>query len=377
MDFDLTPEQVKRIAHVRDAAGVPLFAPCGGMAGRAAWQAAGELGLTGLCLPQEFGGGGLGALDTALMLEAFCDGGADTGLAFGIAAHLLACARLLAECAPGETVARLLPGLASGELIAGNAMTEDEAGSDVGRLATTATPTGHGYALAGAKSFVSNAPLADIFITYATTAPGAGFLGTSVFAVPRDRPGVRVGEPLVKMGLAGCGAARVEFDECVVSRDHRLGAEGAGGPLFQRSMAWERACLPAIYLGVMEAQLRRCVVHARGRRQFGHRIGDFQAVSHRLATMRQRLECARLLLYRACWCLDRDHPDATEAGALANVTVAEAAVDNGLDAVRLFGARGYLAADGIERQLRDAVPMHIFSGTTDIQREIVAKGLGV
>src|SRR4051794_16545824 len=119
MDFDLTPEQVKRIAHVRDAAGVPLFAPCGGMAGRAAWQAAGELGLTGLCLPQEFGGGGLGALDTALMLEAFCDGGADTGLAFGIAAHLLACARLLAECAPGETVARLLPGLASGELIAG------------------------------------------------------------------------------------------------------------------------------------------------------------------------------------------------------------------------------------------------------------------
>jgi L-prolyl-[peptidyl-carrier protein] dehydrogenase len=371
MDFDLTPEQLKRADHIRAAAGTPLFAPTGRMAGRDAWRAAGQLGLTGLCLPREHGGGGLGALDTALALEAFCDGSADTGLAFGIAAHLLACARVLAEYAPGL----LTTDIGTGRTVAGNAMTEDEAGSDVGRLATTAVADGDSYVLTGVKSFVSNAPLADVFITYAVTAPEAGFLGTSAFAVARDLPGVRIGEPLVKMGLEGCGAARVEFAGCRVPRDHRLGAEGAGGQIFQRSMAWERACLPAIYLGAMGAQLRRCVVHARQRRQFGRSIADFQAVSHRLATMRQRLESSRLLLYRACWCVDQDHPDATEAGAIANVAVAEAAVANGLDAVRLFGARGYLAADGIERQLRDAVPMHIFSGTTDVQREIIAKGM--
>lgn len=377
MDFDLTPEQRDHAERIRTAAAeLPLTEP-GGAAGRDAWHAAGKLGVTGLCLPEAYGGGGLGALDTALGLAAFCDGGADAGLAFGIAAHLLACGVPLAAHAAEPVRADLLRGMSAGTLIAANAMTEDDAGSDLSRLTTTAVPDGDAYVLNGVKSFVSNGPLADVFVTYAVTAPKSGYLGISAFAVPRDLPGLRAGAPLAKLGLDGCDAARVQFDGCRVPRQYLLSAENQGSAVFQSSMTWERACLPAIYLGVMDAQLRRCVAHVRARRQFGRRIGDFQAVSHRLAEMKRRLESSRLLLYRACWAIDRGDPAAAEAAALAKVTVAESAVANGIDAVRLFGGRGYLADIGIGRQLTDAVPMHIFSGTTEIQREIVVKGMGL
>ncbi|MGC5011917.1 acyl-CoA dehydrogenase family protein [Streptosporangium sp. DT93] len=344
---------------------------------RERWRAAAELGAAGLCLPAGYGGGGLGALDTALSLETFSRGSGDTGLAFALSAHLLACCVAVRDNADDAVRAELLPGLASGALVAANAMTEDGAGSDVSRLATVARPDGDHYVLDGVKSFASNAPAADLIVTYATTDPGLGFLGVTAFAVPRDLPGVTVGEPMAKMGLDGCPAGRVEFSGCRVPARFRLGAEGRGSAVFQGSMAWERACLPAIYLGMMEEQLGRAVEHARGRRQFGRALGDFQAVSHKLVTMKQRLEGARLLLYRACWSLDEGDADAATHAALSKIAVSEAAVANSLDAIQVLGATGYLGAAGVERQLRDAVPGTIFSGTTEIQREFVARGLGL
>lgn len=340
------------------------------------WAAAGRLGLTGLCLPAANGGRGLGALDTALGLEAFGRGCADTGLVFAVAAHLLACAVPVRDFAREPVRDGLLGGLAGGDLIAANAMTEEGAGSDVGRLATTAERDGGDYVLHGVKSFASNAPAADVFVTYAVTDPAAGFLGISAFVVPRERSGVVVGPPLRKMGLHGCPAGRVEFVHCRVPERYRLGEEGDGSAIFQHSMGWERACLFAAYVGLMDRQLRDCVRHARERRQFGHGIGEFQAVSHRLATMTQRLEGARLLLYRACWLLDQGR-DATTAAAVAKVSVSEASVANSLDAIQIFGGAGYLSPAGIEQQLRDSVPSTIFSGTSEIQREIIAKGAGL
>ncbi|MFC4851891.1 acyl-CoA dehydrogenase family protein [Actinophytocola glycyrrhizae] len=376
MHFDLSDEQQELVGTLRDN-GTLLSTPDREADGRSVWETAAELGVTGLCLPREHGGGGLGALDTALSFEALGRGGADPGLLFGIAAHLLACGIVLAEHAHGDLRADLVAGMCSGAVIAGNAMTEVQAGSDIGRIATTAEADSGSYLLNGTKSFVSNASLADVYVTYAMTTPGGGHLGMSAFAVPRNLPGIRVAEPLEKLGLAGCPAAGVEFTGCRVPRDHLLGTENEGGRVFAKSMVWERACLPAIFVGVMDRQLQHCVDHARGRRQFGRRLGDFQAVSHRIAVMKQRLESSRLLMYRACWLVDRDDPDAAAAAALAKAAVAEAAVDNGVDAVKIFGARGYLTADGIGQQLLDALPLHIFSGTTDIQRELVVKGLGI
>jgi alkylation response protein AidB-like acyl-CoA dehydrogenase len=378
MDFDLTAEQRKRYEEILTAVRERLGSrsPSSGPFTRAKWRSAARLGLAGLCIPADHGGGGLGALDTALCLEAFGRGCPDTGLVFAVSAHLLAGAVPIRDYAQAARRGPLLSGLANGDLIAANAITEDDAGSDISRLAVTARRDGDGYILNGDKSFASNAPDADIIVTYATTSPRAGFLGITGFAVPASTPGVIVSEPFAKMGLDGCLAGRVRFQECRIPEDYRLGREGQGGAIFQHSMGWERACLFAAYLGLMEEQLERSVAHARGRRQFGRRIGDFQAVSHRIATMKQRLESSRLLLYRACWMLDRQE-DHLEAAALSKVAVSESAVANSLDAIQIFGGSGYLTATGMEQQLRDSVPAMIFSGTTEIQRELVARTMGL
>jgi len=344
---------------------------------RADWESAARLGLTGLCLPAGYGGGDLGALDTALCLEAFGRACADTGLVFGVAAHLLACAVPIRDFGAEELHEEFLPGLADGDLIAANAMTEPDAGSDVGHLGMTARPAPGGYLLSGHKSFASNAPLADVFVTYAVTDADAGFLGLTAFAVPRNSPGLTVGPPMHKMGLHGCPAGQVTFTDCFVPARYRIGREGRGSVIFQHSMAWERGCLFGIYIGLMDAQLRRCVDHARERSQFGRTIGGFQAVSHKLAVMKQRLESARLLLYRACWLIDQGRTDQPTAAALSKVAVSEAAVANGIDAIQIFGGAGYLVPTGIERQLRDAVPSTIFSGTTEIQRELISREMGL
>jgi alkylation response protein AidB-like acyl-CoA dehydrogenase len=380
MDFELTPDQRSRCEAIRDGVRDGMLGRRGSAGetfSRTAWKEASALGLTGLCLPEEDGGGGLGALDTALCLAAFGCECADTGLVFAVAAHLLACAVPIRDYLGQAQRASLLRGLACGDLIAANAMTEDEAGSDVGALSMVAEPDGEGgYFLAGEKSFASNAPAADLIVTYAVTDPAAGFLGITGFVVPTDVAGVHIGPELDKMGLTTCPASRVRFERCHLPASSRLGEEGQGSAIFQHSMNWERACLPALYLGVMDRQLVRCVARVRQRRQFGHRIGEFQALSHRLAVMKQKVEAARLLLYRACWLIDQGR-DAPVEIALAKVSVSEAAVANSLDAIQIFGGSGYLVATGIEANLRDSVPGAIFSGTSEIQREMIARGMGV
>lgn len=378
MEFDLSEVQRKRYAEVLAGTRERMSAAGGRSSpySRSEWSDAARLGLAGLCVPAAHGGGGLGALDTALCLEAFTEGGGDTGVAFAVAAHLLACAVPIFSFGPDLLRSEVLPGMAGGQLIAANAMTEDESGSDIATLATKIMRDGTDYVLNGVKSFVSNGPTADMFVVYGTSDPDAGFLGQTALVVPRGLPGITVGEPFAKMGLHACPAGRVEFTDCRVPVGHRLGEEGQGSAIFQYSMRWERSCLPAIYLGQMRRQLASCVAHAKRRRQFGRPLGAFQAVSHRIAGMARRLESARLLLYRGCWLLDQGRDD-PEAAAMAKLAVSEATVANSLDAVQIFGGQGYLADAGIEVALRDSVPSLIFSGTSDIQREIIASRAGL
>ncbi len=377
MDFGLTADQRMRYDDIFRFASMKLGdLPHPGHHFTAdQWQTAADIGMTGLCLPADHVGQDLAALDTALSLEAFGRGCPDTGLAFAIAAHLLACAIPVRDFAAEPVRGELLRGMASGSLVAANAITEDEAGSDASRLSVTASRSGGSYVLDGEKSFASNAPVADLFVTYAVSEPEAGFLGISAFAVPRDAPGIHV-EPFDKMGLDSCPAGRVRFSHCTVPASYRLGEEGQGAAIFQHSMGWERACLLAAFVGMMDAQLNRCTAHASRRRQFGKRIGDNQAVSHRIAAMKQRLESARLLLYRACWLMDTGEPAVSEV-ALAKIAVSDAAVANSLDAIQIFGGSGYMSATGVEQNLRDSIATRIFSGTNEIQRELVAKEAGL
>jgi alkylation response protein AidB-like acyl-CoA dehydrogenase len=340
------------------------------------WTLLGKLGVLGASVPGRYGGAGLGALDTARQFEAAGNGCPDTGLVFAAAAHLFACTMPIVTFAGQHVRDRLLPGLAAGDLVAGNAMTEPDAGSDVGRLSTTAVPVDGGFRLNGTKSFVSNGPVADVFVTYAVTDPAAGHWGISAFVVDADRPGLRVGAPLRKLGMEGCVASEVEFTDCFVPTDAVLGEPGQGSAIFQHSMGWERACLFALYLGVQDRLITRCIEHVRNRRQFGQRLSEFQSVTNRIVEMTLRLESARLLLYRACWALDADEP-ATLHAALSKLAVSEGTVASATDAIALFGSRGYLRDWGIEAALRDAVGGTIFSGASDVQRQLVAMELGL
>jgi alkylation response protein AidB-like acyl-CoA dehydrogenase len=342
----------------------------------AEWRAAGEMGLLGLSLPERHGGLGLDALTTAYAVEAFGRGCRDGGLVFSAAAHLFACAMPIARFADDALRERWLPKLASGEAIGANAITEAEAGSDVFALKTTAVRDGSSYVLDGAKSFVTNGPVADAILVYAKTAPGDGYLGISAFVVERGTPGLRVGEPFKKMGLESSPIASVYLDGCRVPAGNRLGREGEGAAIFTDSMHWERACLFAGYVGAMERQLEECVAFAGARRQFRKPIGRQQAIAHRIADMKLRLDGARLLLYRACWLRDRG-AEATLEVSLAKLAVSEAAIQSGLDAIQIHGGSGYLVETGVERALRDALPATIFSGTSEIQRDLIARGLGL
>jgi alkylation response protein AidB-like acyl-CoA dehydrogenase len=376
MDFSRSDEQQTRYKRVEIAARELPSDPAADGFRRQDWAALAAMGLLGAAAPQEHGGSGFGALDTAMLYEAAGEGCPDTGLLFAAAAHLFACVRPVVEFGSAETCGKLLPGLCSGELIAGNAMTEPEAGSDVSQLATRAVKVDGGYILDGVKSFVSNGPVADLYVTYATTDPDGAYFNTTAFIVDRDSPGLVPGAPLEKSGLASCQACPVTFAGCFVPDDRVLGSPGQGQLVFQESMQWERTCLFAIYLGQQERLIRRCVRHVRERRQFGKRLADIQPVADRLAEMKLRLESGRLLLYRACAEIDSGQ-DPSLWAAMAKLAVSEAAVATALDAARIFGGRGYLKEYGIEEAVRDAMPATTFSGTSDIQRQLIARGMGL
>jgi alkylation response protein AidB-like acyl-CoA dehydrogenase len=200
--------------------------------------------------------------------------------------------------------------------------------------------------------------------------------GVSAFLVEKGTPGFTVTRALGKMGLRTSPMGEVVLDGCRVPAGRRLGPEGAGTAVFSSSMAWERSCILASALGAMQRQLEECTRYARTRRQFGQPIGKFQAVSNKVADMYLRLEAARLLVYQAAWLAQQGRPALAEAAA-AKLFTSEAWVASSLDAVQLHGAYGYMKESGIERDLRDAVAGTIYSGTSEIQRVILARMLGL
>ncbi len=342
---------------------------------RRRWRMTGQQGVLGACVPTSYGGAGLNATATSAVMEAFGYGCQDTGFAFSCAAHLFACLMPIVHFGTEEQKRRWLPALCSGEHVAAHAVTEPDAGSDALHLTTRAEHRGETFALSGTKCFATNAPIADVLLIQAATRAGGGFFGLSSFLVRADAPGVQVGQPYRKVGLHGSPTADIYLDECVVPASDLLGPEGAGAGVFSLSMRWERTCLFAIYLGAMRRVLDTTVQYARQREQFGVSIGSFQAISHRIVDMELRLRSARLLLQQAARGLDAGDEDDI-APALAKLAVSEAAVQCGMDAIQIRGALGVLDGEA-ERLLRDALPSRIFSGTNEIQRNNVARALGL
>jgi alkylation response protein AidB-like acyl-CoA dehydrogenase len=344
---------------------------------RELWRKCGEIGLQGLPVPEEYGGSGLDALSSAIALEAFGYGCHDGGLVFSLCAHLLSCVVPLWQYGNEEQKQRYLPGLCNGTLIGVHAMTEPGSGSDAFGLRTKAEPDDTGFRINGTKTFISNAPIADLVIVFAMTDSNKGYYGgVTAFLVENGTPGFVVSQKFEKMGLRTSPIGELVFEDVHVPAEAVLGGVGAGSTLFTRAMDWERICLFAGHIGTMERLLEQSIAYARTRAQFGQPIGKFQAISHRIVDMKVQLEAARLLTYRAAWRLGRVKNVSLDA-SMAKLFVSESLVKAALDTVQIHGGYGYMTEYELERALRDAVGSTIYSGTSEIQRNIIARWLGL
>jgi alkylation response protein AidB-like acyl-CoA dehydrogenase len=343
---------------------------------RDAWAKCADLGLLGLPVPKEYGGVGADVLTTVIALEALGYACTDNGLVFSLNAQMWACETPIIHFGTEEQKQRYLPGLSDGSLLAAHGMSEPGSGSDAFGLSTVAERCDGGYVLTGAKTFVTNAPEADVYVLFATIDRSLGFAGITGFLVEKGTRGLSVGQPLSKMGLRTSPMSEVVLEGCEVGEDAVLGEPGGGMAVFNSSMVWERSCILASAVGAMERQLEKSIVYAQERKQFGKSIGSFQAVANPLVDMKIRLETARLLLYRVAWLLDSGRP-ATLDSALVKLYLSDSYLRSSLDALQVHGGYGYMTEYELEREVRDAVGSRLYSGTSEIQYNIAARSLGL
>jgi alkylation response protein AidB-like acyl-CoA dehydrogenase len=338
---------------------------------RDGWNACADFGLQGILVPEQFGGMGLNAIDYAAIMEGAGYGAKDNGLIFSVNAHNLVCIIPVLHHGSDEIKEKYLPALVSGKMIGANAMTEADAGSDMFSNSTTAEKKEDYYILNGGKTFVTNAPVADAFIIYAATNKSKGFFGLSGFLVERETEGLTVGNKMEKMGLRTSPISDVAVNSCKVPATHLLGKEGAGGILFGDTMEWERGLIMASCIGVMERQLDSCRKYAHVRKVGNQSIGKYQAIAHKIAEMKVRIETSRLMLYKAAW-LKSQKKTATLETAAAKLYISESYIENCREAMKIYGGYGYMVEYGLERELRDALASQYYSGTSEIQKNIIS-----
>jgi alkylation response protein AidB-like acyl-CoA dehydrogenase len=343
---------------------------------RSAWKAAGEFALLGMPVGREYGGRGASAMEAAERLEALGYACEDNGFLAALCAHLLSCVIPVWLRGNDDQRERFLKPMCSGEMVAAHAATEPTAGSDIFALRTTARREGDDYVLDGQKAFSLSVPDAGVYIVFANLDPEFRPAGITGFLVERDRPGLSVTMVRRKIGLKTAGMGDLELAACRVPAANRLGAEGSGSLIFQLSMRWERTLIVAPQVGMMRRVLEKCVRRACERTQFGQPIGRFQSVANRIADMKVRLELSRLALMRAAELLAAGRRDAVEP-SIAKLFISESALQTSIDALRIHGASGYMEDAEFGHDVDDALGMTILSGTSDIQRQIIARSLGL
>jgi alkylation response protein AidB-like acyl-CoA dehydrogenase len=381
MDFALSPEQLELSRAVLDFAREQLNddlleRDSSGSFSRELWTKCAQFGLLGLPIPADYGGQGQDLLTTIVAMEALGRGCRDNGLIFSLNAQMWACQMPLLRYGSEGQKRQWLPKLVAGEAIGAHAITEPGAGSDVFSLTSRAQPVNGGYRLDGVKTFSTNAPLADLVLAFAyidRSGENKSKLLTS-FLVARGTPGMSFSQPMSKMGLRTSPMGEVILDDCYVSEAARLGPEGVGAAIFNSAMEWERACIFASHVGAMQRLLDDCISYARGRRQFGQPIAKFESVGNKIADMKVALEASRLLLYYAGW-LHGQGKNTIMESAIAKLFVSENHVRSALNALQLFGGYGYMKEYPIEREVRDALSGTLYSGTSEMQRKIIARCL--
>jgi alkylation response protein AidB-like acyl-CoA dehydrogenase len=341
------------------------------------WRKCALMGIQGLPIDAADGGENLDALSCAIALEALGYGCRDGGLVFSLCAHLLACVVPIWKHGSDTQKQTYLPKLCSGEYIGIHALTEPNAGSDSFAMATRAELEGQGWRINGTKTLISNGPVGHVAIIYALTNPQKGFYGGSTaFLVDTKTPGFSAGPNFDKLGLRTSMLSELTLEKVYVPESAVLGTIGAGSNVFTTAMDWERILLGASLIGTMQRLLETSIAHSRKRFQFGQSIGKFQAISHKIADMKVQLEAAKLLTYQSAWRLDHQKNASLDA-AMTKLFVSESLVKAAIDTVQIHGGYGYLTDFEVERSLRDAIGSTLYSGTSEIQRNIIARWLGI
>ena len=341
-----------------------------------AWKKCGTFGIQGLLVPADYGGLGMNPLTTVAALERIGYACRDNGLLFSINAHMWTAITPLVSSGSEAQKKKYLPGLCDGTLIGGNAMSEPNSGSDAFSLATTAVKKGSKYILNGSKIFVTNGPVADLLVVFATVDKTRGPNGISAFLVEKDSPGMNVARKLEKMGVRTSPMAEVFFEDCEVPEENLLSKEGAGSWLFTRSMTWERGCILASAVGSMQRLLETCIRYAKERKQSGQSIGKFQLVATKIVDIKLRVESSRHMLYNCAW-LSGNRKSVYLEAAMTKLHISDCWVKCCEDAIQIHGGYGYMTEYEVERELRDAIGSKLYSGTSEIQRNIIASLLGL
>ena len=381
MDFSWTDEQLAFQQKVRDFADEHLNKDTLGENERGdfsweKWRACAEFGIQGLHVPVEYGGSGRDILSTLLAMEGLGYACRENGFPYAINSQMWSLQPALLKFGNEDQKKKYLPPLCRGEWIGAFGITEAETGSDSYSMQTSAVKCDGGYVINGHKSYITNAPNAEFAVIFAVTDPSQGRWGISAFIVENGTQGFTRSAVRSKMGLRTAHMGDLSLEDCFVEESQRLGAEGAGMSMFTTAMESERGYVFASQLGRQQRQLEESIEYARKREAFGQPIGKFQSVANRIVDMKLRLETARLLLYKLAW-LDDNGKSLSIDASLAKLQLSETFVDSSMDAIRVQGVRGYLSEFEVERDLRDGIGGLIYSGTSDIQRVIVARLLGL
>ncbi|HUG65521.1 MAG TPA: acyl-CoA dehydrogenase family protein [Gaiellaceae bacterium] len=376
MDFELTPDQ-NAIQLLTRELGETEIAPHAGEWDRAhrfpdeLYPKLAELGLMGVCVPEEYGGAGADFLSYILVLEELSR--ADAGVGVTVAVHTSAVTLPILTFGTDEQRARFVPPLARGEQFGAFALTEPGSGSDAGSLRTTASPEGDGWILNGSKQWITNGSRAGTFLLFARTAQGtAGARGVSCFIL--DAEHVRVTREEEKLGLNSSTTSDIAIVGARVGRDRLLHDEDRGFRVAMATLDGGRIGIAAQALGIAQAAFDVASAYAQEREQFGRRIGDFQAIQWKLADMATEIDAARLLTYRAAWLKQEGRPHTAE-GAKAKLYASEMARRQTAEAIQILGGYGYTKEFPVERYYRDAKITEIYEGTSEIQRLVIARSI--
>jgi alkylation response protein AidB-like acyl-CoA dehydrogenase len=376
MDFGLTPEQREIQALAHELAEAEIVPNAG------AWDRdhrfpkelfpkLADLGLMGVCVPEEYGGAGADFLSYILVLEELSR--ADAGVGVTVAVHTSATTLPILAFGTQEQKTRFVPPLARGEQIGAFALTESGSGSDAGSLRTRAEPEGDGWTLTGAKQWITNGSVADTLVAFARTDPfTAGARGISCFVL--DGAHVRVTREEEKLGLNSSTTSDLALEGAYVGRDRLLHEEGRGFRVAMATLDGGRIGIAAQALGIAQAAYDVARSYALEREQFGRRIADFQAIQWKLADMTTEIDAARLLVYRAAWLKQQGSPHTAE-GAKAKLFASEMARRQTAEAIQVLGGYGYTKEFPVERFYRDAKVTEIYEGTSEIQRLVIARAI--